>query len=487
MDRYGVRAATFCEHCGIHRDQLGDESIMPFRECATCGQAVCPNCWNIVADACLKCVPFMLPDVAAPTDPRVVATVVEDEGLAAAAITRTAALPKAALAPPLPVMGGTVADGPGATSAPTEPDTKKKGGRRLKTPAVLGAAAGTAKAKAAKTIAPVAVVPPTTPPIAMAPATPAPAPAVPAAATPTAAAAPAAAAPTAAAPTARTKGQAKRPKLPALPTPKRSAAGAAAAAAAPREVQWPDRSVDWQIRPGQPMPTAAAAQAADRPRPAAPAPAPSTSRGPAPTAARAGTGRPARSRRVASLVGFLVVAVAMFGVAGISLAALGRLPMGHRAVATIVPEPDTQAPATPTDVLGTFPPLATPGVDGKVPRQVSGHSTGGGGGGGNGGGGGSGSTPRPDETVSTGGAGFGATPKPTATPTAAPTPTPTPDPTPTPTPDPTPTPRQIPRRPLTRPRRPTRPDRALILSGPDRIGRVRSTRCRTPTSWRSVR
>ncbi len=35
-----------------------------------------------------------------------------------------------------------------------------------------------------------------------------------------------------------------------------------------------------------------------------------------------------RSRRVASLVGFLVVVVALFGVAGISLAALGRLPMG---------------------------------------------------------------------------------------------------------------------------------------------------------------
>ena len=34
MDRFGLRAASFCEQCGLHRDQLGDETVAPFRECA---------------------------------------------------------------------------------------------------------------------------------------------------------------------------------------------------------------------------------------------------------------------------------------------------------------------------------------------------------------------------------------------------------------------------------------------------------------------
>ncbi len=164
MDRYGARAATFCEQCGLHRDQLGDETIAPFRECATCGQAVCPNCWNIVADACLRCAPFMLP-MSRADRPTARLDGLRGRGPGGRRDQPDAALPKAALAPPLPVMGGTAATAK-ATPAPDAPDTKKKGGRRLKTPAVLGAAAGTAKAKAAKTIAPVAVVPPTTPPAA---------------------------------------------------------------------------------------------------------------------------------------------------------------------------------------------------------------------------------------------------------------------------------------------------------------------------------
>ena len=75
MDPFDLTATSFCEQCGLHRDQLGDESIAPFRDCATCGRAVCPNCWNLVADACLRCVPFSLPVAAEePIDPVFLAT-----------------------------------------------------------------------------------------------------------------------------------------------------------------------------------------------------------------------------------------------------------------------------------------------------------------------------------------------------------------------------------------------------------------------------
>ncbi len=67
MDGFGVSSALFCEQCGLDRDQLGDESIAPFRECPSCARAVCPNCWNLVRASCLRCAPFSLATAAAPT------------------------------------------------------------------------------------------------------------------------------------------------------------------------------------------------------------------------------------------------------------------------------------------------------------------------------------------------------------------------------------------------------------------------------------
>ncbi len=61
MSRLDGDAATFCEHCGAHRDQLGDERTAPIRGCDSCERAICPNCWNLVADRCLRCVPFTIP------------------------------------------------------------------------------------------------------------------------------------------------------------------------------------------------------------------------------------------------------------------------------------------------------------------------------------------------------------------------------------------------------------------------------------------
>ena len=48
LGRLGLRTAWFCEQCGTNREQLGDEFLAPIRECPTCRQAACPNCWNIV-------------------------------------------------------------------------------------------------------------------------------------------------------------------------------------------------------------------------------------------------------------------------------------------------------------------------------------------------------------------------------------------------------------------------------------------------------
>ena len=66
MDGFGVSSALFCEQCGLDRDQLGDESIAPFRECPSCARAICPNCWNLVRGSCLRCAPFSLAATAAP-------------------------------------------------------------------------------------------------------------------------------------------------------------------------------------------------------------------------------------------------------------------------------------------------------------------------------------------------------------------------------------------------------------------------------------
>jgi hypothetical protein len=61
MGRLSGQMAMFCEQCGIHRDKLGDEASAPIRACPSCDRAICPHCWNLVANACLRCVPFDLP------------------------------------------------------------------------------------------------------------------------------------------------------------------------------------------------------------------------------------------------------------------------------------------------------------------------------------------------------------------------------------------------------------------------------------------
>ena len=147
-----------------------------------------------------------------------------------------------------------------------------------------------------------------------------------------------------------------------------------------------------------------------RPRPAAP-------RAATASAASRSTGQ---SRRVASLVGFLVVAVALFGVAGISLAALGRLPVGASSGRDHRPRAPTRRRRQRRPTSSARSPRhrhARCGRQGPAPGERPERRRRRDGGGGAGGGG-SGATPRPDETVSTGGAGFGATPKPTAAPTA---------------------------------------------------------------------
>ena len=263
MDRFGLRAASFCEQCGLHRDQLGDETVAPFRECPTCSRAVCPNCWNLVGKSCLRCAPFALPLV----EPAV-----------------------AEAAPALAVAAEPVVEPP-----PKAGRTKRgKRGKAADVVVVTTAAAALTETPA------------------------------------TAAADPAA-------PVAR-PAKIKTPKLPARRSTK-------AAAVAPAVVEWPDRSVDWQVRPGM------TAAAAPRPAPETPPP-PKPIRQDAPRPATTRKGRPGR---LTSLVGFLVVAVALFGVAGISLAALGRLPGPHRAVSTAAPEPPTvDTPAT-TDAVAADP------------------------------------------------------------------------------------------------------------------------------------
>ena len=93
LGRLGLRTAWFCEQCGTNREQLGDEFLAPIRECPTCRQAACPNCWNIVASSCLRCVPFSLPIVETPTpEPAVLTTL-------AATVVSAAALPVASEPP----------------------------------------------------------------------------------------------------------------------------------------------------------------------------------------------------------------------------------------------------------------------------------------------------------------------------------------------------------------------------------------------------
>ena len=103
MDGFGVSSALFCEQCGLDRDQLGDASIAPFRECPSCARAVCPNCWNLVRGSCLRCAPFSLatavPTTIVPLSPPAA------EAVPAAAVGATARQAKPKKAPKLPRRG----------------------------------------------------------------------------------------------------------------------------------------------------------------------------------------------------------------------------------------------------------------------------------------------------------------------------------------------------------------------------------------------
>jgi hypothetical protein len=354
MDRFGLRTARFCEQCGIHRDQLGDEVIAPFRECPKCGKAVCPNCWNLVDKGCLRCFQFSLP------------------------LTEPVAVDPLFLPATAPAIVE-VAD-------PPKPKRSRRG--KAAAPIAAAGAAAVASPAAAAAAAPVAKTP------------------VPAVATP-----------------------APKP-------PKSIAKSTAPPPPETRAVEWPDRSVEWQVRPG--------ATAPDAPWPAsasAAGPRVATRETPRPKPKAPKAPKPSRTGRLSSLVGFLVVAVALFGVAGLTLAALGRLPGPHpRAVvppSTIEP---TASPSLTSPDSSDVPVVIVPGTPSRTerPDTAGGNSDDrGSGSGGNGG---------PQETTAGPGTVIGSTPKPkpTPTPTAGATPTPTPEPTPTPTPDPTPTPEPTP-------------------------------------------
>jgi hypothetical protein len=118
VDRHGLRTAQFCELCGVHRDQLGDEAIAPFRECPSCGRAACPNCWNLVSDACLHCVRFSLP-LTDPPPPAVVP--LEEPGVAAAAIASGTAAKKRRRGKKGSVVGAAVLPAAAVTAPPVTP------------------------------------------------------------------------------------------------------------------------------------------------------------------------------------------------------------------------------------------------------------------------------------------------------------------------------------------------------------------------------
>ena len=83
--------SMFCEHCGAHRDQIVLGGSM--RACPTCAQAVCPNCWNLTADACLACVPFALAEAPAKSERR------RKAAAAGPAVVGMATSPNASLSP----------------------------------------------------------------------------------------------------------------------------------------------------------------------------------------------------------------------------------------------------------------------------------------------------------------------------------------------------------------------------------------------------
>ena len=310
-----MRAAWFCEQCGTNREQLGDEYLAPIRECPSCHQAACPNCWNVVASSCLRCVPFSLPIVDVPP-------------------------------PPEPTLAGAIA---AATSVVPEPAAGKTDRIRRRLAKVVPTV------PAVESPLPAMVLAPPVPPVSTtAPQDHTPAPAA-APATPAAAADPAK--------------PGRRPKRAAK-------AAAASAAAATPEVQWPDRSVEWERGPGahpvEPWPTRGELAA-----PAAPSPRPASMPRPA--------GRSGVSRgRAASLAGFTVVVVALFGVAGLTLTALGRLPdssdTSGRPATPAATEPGTipdGGATTPADAMPTdaAPPLVR---NGSKDQDVAGDGGGGG-------------------------------------------------------------------------------------------------------------
>jgi hypothetical protein len=332
MDGSRLSSALFCEQCGLDRDSLGDESIASFRECPSCARAVCPNCWNLVRAACLRCAPFSLA-----TRPQ--GTVVPLSAVAPAVFAVDAA-PAAARTSKLPRRG--------------------KGSKAAAAAVVTARAAGTGGAAPVAARKPAPISPPV------------------------------------------------------------------------------EREVSWPVRPGS--------TAIDAPWPSmgsAPQPIKAPVRPNRVTARRRG-----RSGGFAAATGMVVVLVALFGVAGLALAAFGRLPAagqrGHPPATQTPTQPDGSAPgsapivALPTGGTTTDP--VSTGVPDTTGTSGPGGTTGGPGTPGTHGAPGAtvrpdGSTPRPITTP-----GATATATPTATPTAEPTPTPTPEPTEAPTPTPTPPP-----------------------------------------------
>jgi len=84
-------AIQFCEKCGRDRETFPTGSEV-MRVCPRCTSACCPDCWNLVAGACLACVPFSLPTE---TPHRIV---IAPEAIAPAAAT----IPTPDAAEPLP-------------------------------------------------------------------------------------------------------------------------------------------------------------------------------------------------------------------------------------------------------------------------------------------------------------------------------------------------------------------------------------------------
>jgi hypothetical protein len=387
VDSFDLHAAMFCEGCGLSRDQLGDPATSPLRRCERCDRVVCPNCWNLGAEACLRCAPFSL-----------------------------------ALVPDPPVPARLTSAGGDGASASTKPGRSVRG----KAASRIAAAAAVASAVAAPVAASAAAARSTSKTRA---------------ATKSVEAIAAASPPVVPEPAVATVAP---PKGKAIRRPRGTAAPVAAAVVETPVVQWPDPAVLAEM---QWPPRGAAASADDGwsradvlgdPVVAAAYVAPS----PPPSAI--GAKHVGRRRRTTSLIGFLVVVIALFGVTGLSLAAFGHFadpssaPTGDAATgpgaatagptkatggstATSAPDPGALGSAGP----GT---TAPPTPKGQAPKpKPTGTIIGG-------------ASPTPAPTAT---AGPTATPSPTPAPTPAPTPTPTPAPTPAPTPIPIPTPTPV--------------------------------------------